>query len=122
MAKIAHLDRQVTPEEYIGITRIVRRNWGLSEEEATFVTEVAVTAIDVTYDTFRMIRELTTTSTVDERRQILTTLFAVAALDGDMTLEEIEEIRVIARGFDLTHRDFIDAKLKVLGVSRPGAN
>jgi len=37
-----------------------------------------------------------------------------------MSIDEIEEIRVIARGLNLTHRDFIDAKLKVLGQERPG--
>jgi len=35
-----------------------------------------------------------------------------------MTGEEIEEIRKIAYGLDLTHREFINAKLKVLGRDR----
>lgn len=121
MAKIAHLDRVVTADEIEGIINIIQESWGLSVEEASFVAEVAVSAVDVTYDTFRMMRQIATTTSVEERRQVLTTLFAVAASDGDMAQEEVEEIRLIARGLDLTHRDFIDAKLEVLGLNRPGA-
>jgi len=43
-------------------------------------------------------------------------LFAVSAADGQMSLDEIEEIRVISRGLNLTHKDFIDAKLKILNA------
>ena len=120
MAKIAQLDRQVTQTEFDGIVELIRHNWQLTEEEATFVAEVAISSVDVTYGTFRMMRELATSTSIEERRRVLTTLFAVAASDGDMALNEVEEIRIIARGLDLAHKDFIDAKLEVLGVSRPG--
>jgi uncharacterized tellurite resistance protein B-like protein len=88
--------------------------WGVSEEAATFVVEVAISAVDVTYDTFRLMRELATSATEDERRHVVEILFAISAADGDMSIEEVEEIRVISRGLNLTHKDFIDAKLKIL--------
>jgi tellurite resistance protein len=120
MAKIAQLDRQVTEAEFESMINIIQNNWNLGLEEATFVTEVAVSSIDVTYDTFRMMREIATGASIKERQRVLLTLFAVANSDGDMSFDEIEEIRVIARGLDLSHKDFIDAKLKVLGERRPG--
>lgn len=120
MAKIAQLDRQVTESEFDSMVKIIQSNWDLGFEEATFVAEVAVSAIDVTYDTFRMMREIATSSSVAERQRVLRTLFAVANSDGDMSFDEIEEIRVIARGLDLSHKDFIDAKLQILGERRPG--
>ena len=119
MAKIAQLDRQVTEEEFADMVAIFEDIWGVSEEAATFVVEVAISAVDVTYDTFRMMRELATGATEDERRHVVELLFAISAADGDMSVDEIEEIRVIARGLNLTHKDFIDAKLKVLGEERP---
>ncbi len=120
MAKIAQLDREVTDAELERMIEIIRSYWRLSREEATFVAQVAVSAIDVTYDIFRMMRELTAFTTVKERQQILDVLFAVAAADGDLSFDETEEIRLIARSLDLTHTDFIDAKLRILGESRPG--
>ncbi|MGD2079395.1 MAG: TerB family tellurite resistance protein [Chloroflexota bacterium] len=114
MAKIAHLDRQVTEAEYADMVSTFQDIWGVTEEAATFVVEVAISAVDVTYDTYRMMRELATSASEDERRHVVELLFAVSAADGDMSIDEIEEIRVIARGLNLTHKDFIDAKLKVL--------
>jgi uncharacterized tellurite resistance protein B-like protein len=114
MAKIAHLDRQVTDEEFTNMVAIIRDRWNVTEQAATFVAEVAISAVDVTYDTFRMMRELTTGASVAERRHVVQLLFAISAADGDMSVDEIEEIRVIARGLNLTHKDFIQAKLEVL--------
>ena len=45
---------------------------------------------------------------------------AQAAADGDISFDETEEIRLIARGLELSHRDFIDAKLLILGEERIG--
>jgi uncharacterized tellurite resistance protein B-like protein len=120
MAKIAQLDRQVSEAEFESMINIIQKNWDLGLEEATFVTEVAVSSIDVTYDTFRMMREIATGASIEERQRVLVTLFAVANSDGEMSFDEVEEIRMIARGLDLSHKDFIDAKLKVLGERRPG--
>jgi len=114
MAKIAHLDRQVTDDEFANMVAVFRDIWGVAEEAATFVVEVAVSAVDVTYDTFRMMRELATGASAEERRHVVELLFAISAADGEMSVDEVEEIRVIARGLNLTHKDFIQAKLKAL--------
>ena len=119
MAKIAQIDRQVTEDEFKTIAETIKDNWQVSDEAATFVAEVAVSAIDVTYDPFRMMRELVGLTTEDQRRRFLAALFAVANADGDISFDETEEIRIVARGIYLTHRDFIDAKREVLGEERP---
>lgn len=119
MAKIAYQDREVSDDEFQQMVDAIESNWNLSQEEAIFVSEVAVNALDVTYDTFRMIRELTASTTYEERKEILYTLFAVASADGDISFNETEEIRIMARSLELTHSDFIDAKLRVLGEERP---
>lgn len=121
MAKIAQMDREVTEAEFNRMVEVITKNWNLGIEEATFVAEIAVSAVDVTYDIFRMMRELATSTSEAERRRILVVLFAVGAADGDLSYEETEQIRLISRGLDLTHKDFIDAKLEVLGERRPGS-
>lgn len=121
MAKIAQMDREVNEAEFNRMIEVITKNWNLGIEEATFVAEIAVSAVDVTYDIFRMMRELATSTSEAERRRILVVLFAVGAADGDLSYEETEQIRLISRGLDLTHKDFIDAKLEVLGERRPGS-
>jgi uncharacterized tellurite resistance protein B-like protein len=118
MAKIAYQDRQVTDSEMAQMIEAIEANWELSKDEATFLAEVAVSSVDVTYDAFRMMRELVTSTTIEERRRVVEVLFAVAAADGDISFDETEEIRLIARSLELSHREFIDAKLRVLGEER----
>ena len=119
MAKIAQIDREVTDSEYQAIVDGIKSYWEVSDAAATFVAEVALSAVDMTYDTFRMMRELAGLTSEDQRCQFLAALFAVANADGNISIDETEEIRVISRGINLTHRDFIDAKLEVLGEQRP---
>lgn len=114
MAKVAHADQGVTDEERKAMVEAIQAHWPLGDAQADFVVEVAVSAVDVTYDTLRMMRQLASRTMPEERRHLLAALFAVAVADGDIGHDEHEEIRHIARSLHLTHRDFINAKLEVL--------
>lgn len=115
MAKVAHVDREVSESEFEGMVNAMQRYWGVSPEAATFVAEVAISAVDVNYDTYRMMRELATNTTEEQRRNFLIVLFTVSAADGKIGNDEAEEIRLVSRSLNLTHKDFINAKLAVLG-------
>ena len=62
---------------------------------------------------FRLTREFSTSTMEEERVRFLDVLFAVADADGHVSHEEIEEIRRIAKSLNLTHKQFIGAKLKI---------
>ena len=115
MAKVAQVDREVTEGEFDRMAKTIETHWDVSPQLAAFVAEVAVSAVDATYDPFRMMRELVTVTSENERRKFLDVLFAVANADGQISFDETEEIRQIARGVNLTHKDFIDSKLRILG-------
>jgi len=115
MARVAYVDREVTETEFNGMVKAIGDIWEVSAQLATFVAEVAVSAVDETYDTFRMMRELTESTSERERRKFLDVLFAVANADGQISYDETEEIRKMSRGINLTHKDFIDSKLRILG-------
>jgi hypothetical protein len=44
----------------------------------------------------------------------------VANAADQTSFEEIEEIRIIAKGMDLSHQDFLDAKLAIPREDRKG--
>ncbi len=111
MAKVAHVDRKVSDAEFDSIVQAMRHHWDVTLEEATLVGEVAVSALDVNYDTFRMLREFASCTTVNERRRFLEVLFEISVADGGLSNEESEEIRRIARGLNLTHKDYVKAKI-----------
>ncbi len=110
MARVAHVDLEVTDNEYKAIANSLITEWGMSMEEAAFVTEVAVSEIGPDMDYYRLAREFFTSTEREERAKFLNILFSIANADGFVTNEEIEEIRAIANSLRLTHRQFIDAK------------
>lgn len=113
MARIAHVDLVVTNEEFEAIVNSLKNEWGISQDEATFVTEVAVSEVGPDMDYYRLTREFFTSTTEEERRKFLNVLFSVANADGFVSSKEIEEVRTIANSLRLTHKQFIDAKLTI---------
>ena len=113
MARVAHVDLVVTNEEFEAIVNSLKNEWGISQDEATFVTEVAVSEVGPDMDYYRLTREFFTSTTEEERRKFLNVLFSVANADGFVSSKEIEEVRTIANSLRLTHKQFIDAKLTI---------
>lgn len=120
MARIAHIDREVTEGEISAMERALRENWNSSQEHAALVAEVAVSTVAEDMDFYRMAREFFTCTTEDERVQFLDVLFAVADGDGMVSTPETEGIRRIAMNLKMTHRQFINAKLKIPRERRTG--
>jgi len=77
------------------------------------VAEIAFSELAKGMDYYRLSREFFKLTTEEERVRFLDVLFAVAAGDGGVSYLETEEIRAIANVQKLTHKQFIDAKLKV---------
>jgi len=111
MARVAHVDLQVTHDEQGAMVDALQSGWNLSQDEARFVTEVAISEIGPDMDYYRLTRQFFTSTDEAERKRFLEVLFAIAASDGLATAAEIEEIRTIANTLRLSHRQFIDAKL-----------
>ena len=63
-------------------------------------------------DRARLIFEYTADSGFEDRVELLDLLFAVAAVDGALTHPELEELRGISAAMNLSHRQYIDAKLR----------
>ena len=113
MARVAHVDREVTEDEFDRMVHALQAGWDITPEAAAFVAEVAVSEASAELDFFRLTRQFFTSTTEVERVRFLDVLFAVADADGRVSYDEIEEIRRIARSLNLTHKQFIGAKLKI---------
>ena len=117
MARIAQVDREISADEYAAIVRTMMATWSLDRETAEFVADVATSSLDYTYDYYRMTREFAAETSNEERRNFLTALFILAGVDGGASFDETEEIRLVAQGLNLSHQDFIDAKLKARALT-----
>jgi uncharacterized tellurite resistance protein B-like protein len=112
MAQVAHVDRDVTGDEFDMMVNALQRGWDITPEAAAFVAEVAVSQVGGELDYFRLTREFTTSTAEDERVRFLDILFAVAGADGQVSHDETEEIRRIASSLHLTRQQFVDAKTR----------
>jgi uncharacterized tellurite resistance protein B-like protein len=112
MARVAHVERQATRAEVDAMVEAMKQGWTISPEAAAFVAEVAVSEAALEVDYFRLTREFFACTSAEERARLLDILFAVAAADGEVSFAETEEIRRISSGLKLSHKQFINAKLK----------
>ena len=112
MARIAKVNQVVSEGELEAMVNIMADTWQLDHDAAVFVANVAVSSLDVTYDYYRMTREFATSTTVEERQRFLVALFLIAGADEDVSFDETEEIRLVQRGINVSHQDFIEAKLR----------
>jgi len=120
MARVAYVDRDVTEAEYETMKYAIGKCWQIGDEEAAVVSEVAISEISKDLDYYRLSREFFESTSEEQRICFLDVLYAVADGDGRVSFKEIEEIRTIANMLKLTHRQFIDAKLKIPRERRAG--
>ena len=113
LARVAYVDRDITPGEKDGMAQALQKGWPISPQAANLVVDVATDAIGKNLDYYRLSRSFFENTTERERLAFTDALFEVAAGDGFATHNEIEEIRTIAMVLKLTHKQFIDAKLKI---------
>ena len=113
MARIAQVDGTVTDAEFDGIVSILRSVWDLDLVEATFVTEVAVNEVTPSMDAVRLVRDVYSAVPPDRADELLGLLFQVADADGYVSNAEIDAIYSITRALGLSHKQFIEAKLRI---------
>jgi uncharacterized tellurite resistance protein B-like protein len=120
MARVAGVDQEVSLEEQKVMRDILKSEWKLSNEHAQLVVEISHHRVFRGLDGVRLVKGFNNYTTLSERRDFLKCLFAVANATNQTSFEEIEEIRSIAKGMEVNHQDFIDAKLSIPREERGG--
>jgi len=120
MARVAGVDHVVSAEETQVMGEVLQRHWTLTQEQALLVAEITHHRIFRGLDSVRLVKRFKELTTREERKEFLHCLFEVANAADQTSFEEIEEIRSIVKGLDLTHQDFLDAKLAIPREDRKG--
>lgn len=113
MAQVARVNPKVSDAEVATMVDALQTHWHLDADQAAFVAGVAISETAGLMDRYRLARQFASVVGPRERAQFLDVLFAVAAADGVACYDEIEEIRAIAESLKLSHRQFIQAKVKL---------
>ena len=120
MARVAGVDHEISAEEMQIMQEVLKTTWKLSDSEAQLVSEISHHRVFRGLDGVRLVKEFNKHTSRTERKDFLACLFQVANAANHTSYEEIEEIRSMAKGMELDHQDFIDAKLLIPREDREG--
>lgn len=109
LGRVAHADREVSPEEVAAMEGAVRAEGQLSSEQAMVVVQLAKTnnlLFGGTAD-FLVAREFSAVASYDQKLTLLRCLFAVAASDTRISVAEEGEIHRIANELRIQREDLL---------------
>ena len=107
--RVAYADQNVSASESDGIQKILQNLGGLTAEHAKIVATVAKEQHNVFsgIDDYRVSKEFSQMASVQQRYELMRSLFAVAASDGSISNEESDVVRMISNELNLSHKEFI---------------
>jgi uncharacterized tellurite resistance protein B-like protein len=113
LSRVANADMNISSSETRKMEQLVIGLSGLSEEQAILVVQIAKTQATLFGGTenFLVTDEFNGMATQEQKLSLLNCLFAVAAADESISGAEEREIRLIVNELQLTHSDFINARL-----------
>jgi uncharacterized tellurite resistance protein B-like protein len=116
MGIVAQADGEIDPRELEEIRRQLQFRGQFETESLEILVSIIEEESVRGLDRARLIGEYTRNIGFEERVEVLDLLFAVAAANGSLTYAELEELRGISSGLGLSHRQYIDAKLRAKQV------
>jgi uncharacterized tellurite resistance protein B-like protein len=128
LSRVARADLHVSALETGTMESTLCEHGGLTEDQSILVVQMAKhqnLLFGATED-FLVTREFNKITGVEEKLQLLDSLFRVAAAEGLVSVKEEEEIRQISRELGLEHSDYITVRsryrdhLAVLKGNQPG--
>jgi tellurite resistance protein len=103
LARAAHADLRITPEETAVIEGALQEHGALDEATAVLVAEMAklqALTVGATED-YVVVREFAKLATPQQKHDVLRACFVVAAASGSISAEESAEVNQIAKELDL---------------------
>jgi uncharacterized tellurite resistance protein B-like protein len=126
LGRVAHADRQVSPDETRAMEALVVREGGLTAEQATVVVGLAKTSnllFGGTAD-YQVALEFGEAASYDEKLSLGRCLFAVASSDQQISMAEEAEIHRILNQLRILPADLTKLRVEhgryLPGQSRPG--
>ena len=110
---VAEADKKFLPEEEDKIRDVLSRYSKISTEDLPLVLASVQEASRERIDLYRFTHEVSQDLSRDIKIAIIDDLFRVACADKDLDDSELEIIRKISNLFNLSHKEFIDSKIRI---------
>jgi uncharacterized tellurite resistance protein B-like protein len=114
LVEVARTDGNVNKTEMETILSILKEKYGLSQEGADALVAEAQKKLDESVDLWQFAKLIDENYSIDERIEIVETLWRIVYVDGRMDKYEHHLMRKFGKLLRLTHEQLIAAKLIVL--------
>ncbi|MES0491144.1 MAG: TerB family tellurite resistance protein [Leptospirales bacterium] len=109
---IIYCDNEFHSKELSELKKLVEKECEASKTESKNITESIVKIPDTHYELTHLSRIITESCSYEQKKDFLEQLFVIARSDNEFHIDEENYLRVVTHSLLLSHKDFIDAKLK----------
>ena len=123
MLEAATADSEYSEEESAHMLQTLRTRYKLSKDDAEELMEVTRQRREESFDLWQFTNQININCAIDEKLEIVEEIWRVVYADGHLDGHEDYLMHKFRKLLNLTHKQLIDAKVKVLDESRgSGAN
>jgi uncharacterized tellurite resistance protein B-like protein len=113
MIEMMRADAEISEDEKNSITRTIKLKFGLSEDETETILRLAEDEISRSTGYFEFTSLINKGYTNEQKLKVVEHLWEIAYSDSALDKYEEHMVRKIADLIHVSHKDFIDAKLRV---------
>lgn len=121
LLEIAHADSNLHDLEALLVRDLLEQKFSLDPESVSELIELAESARVDSADLYHFAREINSNFSLEEKLAVMESLWQLVYADGVLDRYEDALIGQIAGLLRLSHRQMIDAKLKVLAAVKQGS-
>jgi uncharacterized tellurite resistance protein B-like protein len=115
LVEVSRADHEIKPEERRVISDAVRKTFHLSEHDTELIVNLAEEEAQTATSTHQFTRLIDQHFQMEQKLHIVELLWRVALADADKDRHEEHLIRRISDLLHVSHREFIDAKMRARG-------
>jgi uncharacterized tellurite resistance protein B-like protein len=113
LLEMSHIDGEFSTMERERITSILKRNFDLSDEHAITLLEASNEELKGSVDLWQFTNLINQNYSIEEKIQVVEMVWDVVYADGKLDKHEDYLIHKLATLLRLTHKQLIEAKLRV---------
>jgi len=113
LLEMSNIDGEFSALERESITSILKRNFDLSDEHATAILEASNEELKGSIDIWQFTNCINQNYSIEEKIRVVEMVWDVVYADGRLDKHEDYLVHKLATLLRLTHKQLIDAKLKV---------
>ncbi len=119
LLEIANIDGEFSESERKSILAILKKDYQLSDEYAEQLVKVSKEELQGSVDLWRFTNLINQNYSIEEKIRIIEMVWEIAYTDGKLDKYEDYLTHKLARLLHLTHKQLIEAKLKVIHGDTP---